>query len=362
MLLQHPREEYMPIGTARIARLCLPNSELHVGVEFGASPELERALNDPGRPAVLLFPGDDAIGVLTDPPAGPVTLVVVDGTWSQARKMIRYNPALARLPRYGFRAPAPSEYRIRREPDEAFVSTIEALVYALGVLEGDPERLRGLLAPFRAMVDRQIELAAMLRSARVRHARRPAPPRGPGVSAILAERRTDLVCIAGEASSWPYRSPELRTSHPDELVHWVAHRPATGEVLDVIVRPSALAPSTPAQIGLTREEILGGVSMPELLEAWRRFVRDSDVVCSWGHYAARIFRAEGGELPGTRIDLRGIARAHLRDRVGTMEVLLQRLGIDPASVGPIGRGRAGVRAAQMRRIAARLGEASAGVR
>jgi DTW domain-containing protein YfiP len=347
----------MPIGTAHIARLCLPNSELHVGVEFGASRELERALTDPERPAVLLFPGDDAIGVLTDPPAGPVTLVVVDGTWSQAKKMVRSNPVLARLPRYAFRAPAPSEYRIRREPDEAFVSTIEAIVYALGVLEGDPERLRGLLAPFRAMVDRQIELATLLRSARVRHAKRPRPPRRPGISAVLAERRADLVCISGEANAWPYRSPELRTAHRDELVHWVAHRPATGEVLDVVVRPRGpLSPSTPAQVGLTREAILGGVALPELLEAWRGFVRDGDLVCSWGHYAPRIFRAEGGELPGTRIELRGVARAQLRDRVGTMDALLARLGSDPASLDRIGRGRAGLRAAQTLRIATLLGE------
>ncbi len=357
VLLQHPRERDVPIGTARIARLCLPNSELHVGVDFGGSSALRRALADPARPAALLFPSDGARGVLTDPPAGPVTLVVVDGTWSQARKLVRENPFIAKLPRYAFRAPTPSEYRIRREPDEAFVSTIEALVHVLGVLEGDPARLRALLAPFRAMVGKQVAFAANVHRARVRHEKAPRPPRTSPVPVALAERRPSVVCVTGEANAWPYRSRQLRTAHRDELVHWVAHRPATGESLDVIVRPQGpLAPSTPPQIGLAADAIHGGVTLPELLEAWRGFVRDDDVVCSWGHYAVGLFAAAGGELPGTRVDLRAVSRALLRDRVGTMEALLERLDTAPASSGTLGRGRAGVRVAQLARIAGLLGD------
>lgn len=356
VLLQHPREEGMAIGTARIAHLCLPNSELHVGVDFRGSPALARALGDPGRPAALLYPSEGAVDVLSNPPRGPVTLVVVDGTWWQARKLVRANPDIARLPRYAFRPPTPSEYRIRREPDAACVSTIEALAHVLGVLEGDREKLRGLLAPFRAMIDRQVEYASTVRSARHRKGP-PAAKKRPRIAAVLAERRSNVLCVTGEANAWPYRNRELRTSHEDELVHWVAHRPATGETLDVIVRPrGSLAPGTPSHIGLATEAITAGVTVPELLEAWRAFVRDDDVVCSWGHYAAGLFGSAGGELPRTRVDLRSVSRALLRDRVGAMDELLESLAIDPASLGRLGRGRAGVRAAQAARIAALLGD------
>ena len=34
VFLQHPRERNLSIGTARMASLCLPSSELHVGVDF----------------------------------------------------------------------------------------------------------------------------------------------------------------------------------------------------------------------------------------------------------------------------------------------------------------------------------------
>src|SRR5450755_4606253 len=130
VILQHPRERYVPIGTAHMASLCLPNAELHVGIDLD-----ERLLSDPERPPVLLYPGEGAFDVTREPPRGPVTLVVVDGTWSQAKKLVKKSPALAALPRYAFVPPSPSEYRIRREPREDFVSTIEALMHVLGALE-----------------------------------------------------------------------------------------------------------------------------------------------------------------------------------------------------------------------------------
>ena len=94
VILQHPRERDMPIGTARMASLCLPHAELHVGVRWDASAPLAAALADPARPPILLYPGPCARDILRDPPAGPVTLVVVDGTWSQAKTVVRDNPVL----------------------------------------------------------------------------------------------------------------------------------------------------------------------------------------------------------------------------------------------------------------------------
>jgi DTW domain-containing protein YfiP len=355
VFLQHPREQGVPIGTARIAHLCLPNSELHVGVDFRDSFALRHALSDPERPPALLYPSEGAVDVFAHPPLSPITLVVVDGTWWQAKKLVRANPDLARLPRYAFRAPAPSEYRIRREPDAAYVSTIEALVHVLGVLEGAPERFRPLLAPFRAMVDTQVAFATTVENAR--HRKRPPRPKRRRAGDVLGEHGAKLLCVTGEANAWPYHRKDLRTSYPDELVHWVAHRPATSETFDVIVRPSSpIAPSAPSHIRLSADAILGGVEPSELLERWRKFVREDDLICSWGHYAAGIFDAAGGALPKTRVDLRAASRELLRARVGAMDDLLESLAIDPRSLEAAGRGRAGARAAQLARIAALLSE------
>src|SRR5262245_10503500 len=76
VILQHPRERYVPIGTARMASLCLPAAELHVGIRWTEHAALAAALADPARPPILLYPGAGARDILREPPRGQVTLVV----------------------------------------------------------------------------------------------------------------------------------------------------------------------------------------------------------------------------------------------------------------------------------------------
>jgi DTW domain-containing protein len=351
VLLQHPRERDVAIGTARMASLCLPGSELHVGVHWRGSTALARALGDPARPPALLYPGPGAIDVLRHPPAGPVTLVVVDGTWWQTKKVVRENPELAALPRYAFAPPSPSEYRIRREPEPTYTSTLEALVHVLGALEGDPERFRALLEPFRAMIDAQLEFEARHRNAPSRHAKKPKPPPAPPhVPAVLRERYADVVCVYGEANAWPYGSVERASGCSDELVHWVAQRPSTGETFDLVLAPRhPVSPSTELHSGLSAGLLAGGRSVAELGERWRAFVRETDVVCSWGHYVTTLFAGLGLPLPGERVDLRQAARVYARGKVGTLDDFVARIDAVPSP--PAGEGRAHARLAQIAAIA-----------
>lgn len=353
VILQHPRERDVPINTARIANLCLPSSELHVGVSFAGTRMLDALLADTERPPVLLYPGPGAIDIEAHPPEGPVTLVVVDGTWWQARKVVQRNPALAALPRYAFRPPAPSDYRIRKEPREEYVSTLEAIVHVLGVLEGGTSPVERLLTPFRAMVDAQIAYASSS-SARPRHAayrervRLRADPAA-RLPPLLRERAQDLVCVHAEANAWPYGSTE-RGACADELVQWVAHRVATGETFEAFVAPrGALAPATPRHLGVPAARLGDGLSVDELLARWRVFLRSEDVVVGWGAYSLGLFRDVGGLVPEARVDLRRAARVHAVAKVGTTEAFLASAGVDPGAA--LGEGRAGLRLAQMVAVA-----------
>jgi DTW domain-containing protein len=330
VLLQHPRERYVAIGTAHMASLCLVRSELHVGVDWGASPALARALSDPERPPILLYPGEGAIDIVASPPIGPVTLVVVDGTWTQTKKIVRDNPILARLPRYAFVPPRPSEYRIRREPDAASVATIEALVHALRALEGD--RFEPLLSPFRAMIDFQIACEARHRGARFRHARRRDRPRRMRVPRVMTERFGDLVCVAAEASSWPY-AMRNDPAFADELVLWAGHRPATGETFSYVVAPTrALAPSTAHHTGIPEEALRAGGTLPDLAERWRAFLRPNDILCAWGRYETDLFGID--EIH----DVRRIAREIANASVGSLAEHRTRFPhIEDATIPVIGR-------------------------
>nr|HEX4315293.1 tRNA-uridine aminocarboxypropyltransferase [Kofleriaceae bacterium] len=315
VILQHPRERDVPIGTARMASLCLPRATLHVGVRW-ADASLFHA--DPARPPILLYPGPGARDILREPPVGPVTLVVVDGTWSQAKTVVRDNPVLHALPRYAFRAPEKSEYRIRREPDDDYTSTIEALMHVLGALEGDPERFRALLAPFRAMVDFQLACQARSPRRRARQPRAERPPRRRVPDAIV-DRFGDLVAVYGEANAWPYVAGGRRGD--DELVHWVAERVATGDRFEALAAPTGeLAPSTVFHTGLDEAQLLAAGTRADLVAAFARFVRPSDIALGWGTHSFDLMRAASADaLPRELVDARALVKRAANARVGSLE-------------------------------------------
>jgi len=347
VILQHPRERDMPIGTARMASLCLPHAELRVGIRWSAEL-LAGALGDPSRPPILLYPGPGARDILRDPPRGPVTLVVVDGTWSQARSVVRDNPVLQALPRYAFDTPEPSHYRIRREPRAEYVSTIEALMHVLGALEGDPASFRRLLDPLRAMVDAQLACQASAPRRGVRQLPRPRPPRRVAPDAVL-HRFDDLVCVVGEANAWPYAAGERverrggrRRGAHDELVHWVACRVATGERFELIVAPDRpLSPSTAFHIELPEDSLRAGAPRSELGARYAQFSRPADLLCAWGHHGVDLAIASG-IAPAERIDLRAEARRLANRKFGSLETYAAALAPPPP---PLAAGRAGRRLA-----------------
>lgn len=169
LILQHPSEVGHALNTARLAALGLINAELVVGEVFDDLPIL---LNRPGYHARLLFPGEGAQALVAYQNVAeykddhPLLLVVPDGTWRKARKLLHMNPALAALPRVTIGQAVASRYRLRKAPDPSALSTIEAIAQALNTLEA-PKTFTLLLRPFDALIDGQI--AAMGEDTYQRH-------------------------------------------------------------------------------------------------------------------------------------------------------------------------------------------------
>jgi DTW domain-containing protein YfiP len=170
-LLMHPKEfKQEKAGTGRLTHLCLPDSEIFMGVAFDDDDRVQALLDDPANFPVLLYPGEQARnlsrGELTADDLGGRRLVVVvlDATWACARKMLRLSPSLQRLPRVMITPSAPSRYVIKQQPQAGCLSTLEAVHEVLVALErsgldryAQPDQLLGL---FARMQEFQIRCAA----------------------------------------------------------------------------------------------------------------------------------------------------------------------------------------------------------
>jgi DTW domain-containing protein len=170
VLLLHQLEARKPTNTGRFALRCLPNSELAVRGRLDDAEEQARATGEPQPPAarevprwlaraaqpVLLFPHPEAVALTTFVDSSlPTTLVVPDGTWSQAVRARRRVPGLADVPCACLPAGLVSTYRLRHEPRPGRVSTLEAIAHALGILEG-PAIAEALLEIHRIAVERTL--------------------------------------------------------------------------------------------------------------------------------------------------------------------------------------------------------------
>ena len=339
--LQHPRESKVAIGTARMAHLSLPNSELHQGVDFSAHARVREVAASPGT--ALLFPGEGASSPADLAHAPPRTLIVIDGTWSQARKVIKRNPFLQALPRIAFTPRQPSNYRIRKEPAEHCVSTIEAVAHVLGELEGAPEKFQPLLQPFDRMVDLQLDFMAKRPGPPRRRVKQAKRPRVDGTVIELRARPQDVVALYAEANAHAIDSP---LAGEPELIQLVALRPASGEFFEAQLAPRRpLGPNTAAHLEVPAEVILAGEPVEQAIERFRAFLRPNDLFCGWGGYAVDLLRREAGPARPFS-DLRLAAARRLKRRPGGVEQAVRLLG-SPELPPSIGAGRAGRRLASL---------------
>ncbi|HKY39161.1 MAG TPA: tRNA-uridine aminocarboxypropyltransferase [Polyangiaceae bacterium] len=333
VILQHPRERDVPINTARLAELQLDGAERYVGIELDRLPTLRARLSDPNQPAILLYPGPNARDLAVESPPGPVTLCVLDGTWWQAKKLFQQNPKLARLPRYRLAPERPSRYRIRREPAQHCVSTIEAIAQALDLLEPGGFDAEVLLKPFDAMVEHQLRY--MGASTSRRHALYRGKPKRPRLPALLREREVDLVVGYGEANAWPRGSA---LGGEAEVVHWVAERVSNGQRFEAFIASRRqLSPSFTLHTQVAAERVQLGESFAAFHRRWCEFFRPTDVLLGWGFFSSERLAAEGVALP-ERLDLRELSRRLLRKRTGEVAVCAAELGATLPEAWASGRG------------------------
>lgn len=175
VILIHPKEvKRRRITTGRMAHLCLDHSHLLMGHLFDDDPRVQAFLSDKNRHCVLLYPSPRSAnlsimseaGLQSFVPAGKrLTVFVIDGTWSTARKTVNQSANLQRLPRFTFALRGRSQFHLRLQPRPECLSTIEAIYQAAVLLTPavgldpaarQPDRL---MAVFSKMVEREQQFA-----------------------------------------------------------------------------------------------------------------------------------------------------------------------------------------------------------
>jgi DTW domain-containing protein YfiP len=131
----------MKAGTGRLTRLCLKNSEIHMGVRFDDHCVVQERINDPGYSPMLLYPGPGAVSLSDKGFSDAVSagrrllIILLDATWHNAKKMFQGSPSLQRLPRLRIDPEEKSRYLIKKQPDDFCLSTIEAAHELMKALE-----------------------------------------------------------------------------------------------------------------------------------------------------------------------------------------------------------------------------------
>lgn len=155
LILQHPQEPDHEIGSALLAHLALPNSTLKVGLSWrNLAAVLGKKEVDVSRWAVLYL-GSGVKGQMDDdeplqfvsrqgnPVARPAKIegiIVLDGTWSQAKSLWWRNAWLLKLRRVILIPRHQSLYReLRKEPRKECLSTIESIAEILDALGETPK-------------------------------------------------------------------------------------------------------------------------------------------------------------------------------------------------------------------------------
>jgi len=168
VFLMHPVEAYRQrTGTGRLASLSLEGSEIVITETPDSHSRFRTLLADPEMFWMVLYPGKEAL------PAGDTDfrtllgnrrpgVILIDGTWNQARKMMHRNGCLRALPRLSFSGRYLSRFSIKTQPASYCLSTIESAYYLIRELQAggfcdsrtDPE---GLMEVFQKMVRFQEE-------------------------------------------------------------------------------------------------------------------------------------------------------------------------------------------------------------
>lgn len=149
-------EPLKPSNTGRLIADVLLNTEAFLWSRTEPPADLLALLSSPHYQPYVIFPASYAnaerVTTQVAPEAGKLPLfIILDGTWTEARKMFRKSPYLDALPVLSIESLESSDYRLREASHKEQLCTAEVAVSLLQLAEQQPaaERLAAHFSEFR---------------------------------------------------------------------------------------------------------------------------------------------------------------------------------------------------------------------
>lgn len=156
LILQHPSEVEHKKNSVRVLSLVIPNTRVYVGETQDDFAVLRSELARCDKPIYLIYPSQQSMSVETQAIPADCVLLLIDGTWRKAFKILQLNPWLAQYPAVHLAEGYESRYRIRKSSRSDSLSTLEASAYMLSALDAELD-IQPLIEVFELMVDLRIK-------------------------------------------------------------------------------------------------------------------------------------------------------------------------------------------------------------
>ena len=144
-LVVHPYEAKSTVGTAWIMRRSISNLKWFrsKGKDLDTDPRFLEMIDSPEVVPLLLFPRKDALNLnrasdeqwrIKVPESRRPLFIVIDGTWTQAKQMLKESSLLSSLPCVSFETAQLSEYGFKKQPNPHCLSSVEGVHRVIEVL------------------------------------------------------------------------------------------------------------------------------------------------------------------------------------------------------------------------------------
>lgn len=182
VILIHPIEWKRKIASGRMSHLMLQNSEFIKGEDYSQDDKVNSIISNKNNQCFVIYPSINSVNIsnLNSTEKENIfeknktkVFFMIDGTWHTAQKTMHVSKNLNSLPTLSFIPPTQSNFRVRKQPKENFLSTIEAIHYTIELL-GDSfgfatsTRIHdGLIDVFNKSNDKQYEYVKEAQKVRI---------------------------------------------------------------------------------------------------------------------------------------------------------------------------------------------------